>query len=729
MKPAAPRSGVRPRSRACWCWPLRPARPAAGACCARPLQDALARAAGVPVQTSGRFDARLLWRPRLDVEQLTIGAGGGVEAPHLLQGRDVLLEWRWSDLWRWRRGETLRVRALQAGALDLRLLRNADGHATWQLGSADRQPKDDDPRRNGLPRIGLLAVNDGRIVVDDRITDTQLQIGLQGREAEGAGTSGYRASVTGRYRALPLNLQLQSGSALPLLQDDEDDTTHPTTNLLVKGEVGAARISFDGRAASLLGARQVEGALQFGGPSLAQVGEPLGVTLPQTPAFQLNGRIGHDAGVWSLRAERATIGASQLAGDFRYDTRAKPPRLSGRLDGPRLLLADLGPSIGAETGGTRAKPPPDVPRQAGRVLPQRRFDLPSLRAMDADVQVAIDELVFGTDAMAPMRGLRTHVRLNGGVLELQQLKAGVAGGQASGATRLDSNANPPKWGAQLRFGGVDIAGWLRGARTPEGKRKEPAPTDTKQLKQQRNEARQQPDEAPPAYVTGVLDADFDVTGAGRSTAEILASMDGHTDVTLRDGTMSHLITEALGLDLAQALGVLIRGDRPLPVRCARVAFAVNDGVLKTERAVIDNVDTTVRIGGTIDLRNEALGLVARARPKDMSPIALRSPVTITGTLGAPQIGVEGTRIAGRVLGAVALGSRVSAAGVDSAVRSGRKGTVGSLPAARNRRCAAGGGSVGTLGFFDARRIRRALIRSAPTHSRRRRMPPPASSMR
>jgi len=622
-----------------------------------PLQDALARAAGVPVQSSGRFHARLLWRPRLEVEQITVGAGGGVDAPHLLQGRDVALEWRWGDLWRWQRGATLRVRALQAGALDLRLLRNADGHATWQLGGTDRRPKDDDKERAGLPRIGILAVSDGRIVVDDRVTDTQLQIGLQGREAEGgAGSSGYRASVSGRFRALPLELQLQSGSALPLLQDDEDDTRHPTTNLMVKGELGKARIQFDGRAASLLGARQFDGALQFGGPSLAQVGEPLGITLPHTPAFQLNGRIGHDGGVWSLRAERATIGASQLAGDFRYDTRAKPPRLSGRLEGPRLLLADLGPSIGAETGGTAAQPPPHAPRQAGRVLPQRRFDLPSLRAMDADVQVAIDELVFGTDAMAPMRGLRTHVLLNGGVLELQQLRAGVAGGQASGLTKLDSNAKPPKWTAQMRFGGIDIAGWLRGVRTSEGQRKEPAPTNTRQLKQQRTEARQQREQAPTAYVTGVLEADFDVTGAGRSAAEILASMDGRTDLTLRDGTLSHLITEALGLDVAQALGVAIRGDEPLPLRCARFAFGVNDGVLKLQRGVLDNADSTIRVGGTIDLRNEALGLVARVRPKDVSPISLRSPVTVTGTLGAPSVGIQGKQLTGRVLGAVALGS-------------------------------------------------------------------------
>ncbi|HVQ05600.1 MAG TPA: AsmA family protein, partial [Burkholderiaceae bacterium] len=576
----------------------------------------------------------------------------------LFEGRNVVLEWSWGALWRWRRGEPLRLRTLQAGTLDLQLLRAADGRATWQLGRGQQRPKNDD-ERGDLPRVGLLAVNDGRIVVDDRITDTQLQVALQGREQEGAAGqtgSGYRVTVSGRYRAMPLNLQLQSGCALPLLQGDEDNTQHPSSSLIVKGAVGAARVSFDGRASALLGARQFDGAIQFAGPSLAKVADPFGVTLPQTPAFELRGRLAHDAGVWHLVAERATIGASRLGGDFRYDSLSKPPRLSGQLSGPRLSLADLGPSIGAETGGTPKRLAPDARPRNGRVLPQRQFDVPSLRAMDADVQVAVDELDFDTSAMAPMRGLRAHVLLNRGVLELQNLKASVAGGQASGTTRLDSNANPPKWGAQMHFGGVDIAGWLRGARTPEGKEKEPAPTNTRAQKQQREQARQQPDRPPPAYVTGVLEADFNLTGAGRSTAQILGSMDGRSDIILREGTLSHLVTEALGLDLAQALGVVIRGDRPLPLRCARFTFGVNDGVFKVERGVLDNPDTTIRVGGTLNLRTEALGLVARARPKDVSPVSLRSPITITGTFSEPQIGVQGKRLTGRLLGAIALGS-------------------------------------------------------------------------
>jgi hypothetical protein len=92
------------------------------------------------------------------------------------------------------------------------------------------------------------------------------------------------------------------------------------------------------------------------------------------------------------------------------------------------------------------------------------------------------------------------------------------------------------------------------------------------------------------------------------------------------------------------------------LRCARLTFALDDGVLTVQRGVFDNPDTTIRVGGTVDLRTEALGLVARARPKDISPVSLRSPVTVTGTLSEPQIGVQGARLGGRVLGAIVLGS-------------------------------------------------------------------------
>ena len=624
-----------------------------------PLQNAMTRTAGVPVTLEGKFRTHLLWNPRLQVDQLQVAPGGGVEVPHLLKAREVKLAWRWGDVWRWRGGETLRLQALEAATLDAHLVRGKDGRASWQLGTPDAaKAKPDADALDSLPRFGLLRVGAGQIAVDDALSQTKLTVELQGGEGEALpdGTRpGYRGTVAGRWKALPMALTLRTGSALPLLQDAENDA-RPST-LRVEGSAGAAKVFFDGTASALLGERQLQGQLRLSGPSLARVGAPLAVTLPQTPPFDLRGSIGYDSGVWRLQAERATVGRSQLEGEFRFDTRPTPARLSGRLGGTRLALADLGPSVGAPAAGAASA----SASAGGKVLPQQRFDLPSMRAMDADVQVAIAELDFGSESLAPLKDLQTHLLLQGGVLRLQSLKASVAGGQFSGSTSLDANGDPARWATDLKFSGIDVAGWVRGLNAQPDQPAAPAAGNKAALKARRNEARSGGSQPVQAYLTGALSGRLQATGRGRSTAEILSTLDGQAQMRLTDGTLSHLVTELAGLDLAQALGVLIRQDRPLPLRCALLDLQLQNGVVRPLRAVLDNADSTLRLAGQVDLRDETLALQAQVKPKDFSPLSLRVPVVITGTLGAPVVGVDGKRLAGKALGMLALAAVVAPA--------------------------------------------------------------------
>ncbi len=643
----------------------------------RPLQNAMSDAAGVPVTLDGQFSTHLLWNPRLQIDHLQVAPGGSVQVPHLLDARQVTLAWAWGDVWRWRRGDTLRLRSLQAETLDAHLVRTKDGRASWQLGATPTPAKADEPTPDplaGLPTLGLLRVDAGHIVVNDAPSQTGLTVDLRGGEGDASpdgsdgrvGTdgkdgkrAGYRATVVGHWQALPVNLQVRTGSALPLLQDAEHASTGNSTGdgtpgkLRVEGTAGAAKLLFDGTASALLGERQLQGELRLRGPSLAQVGAPLKITLPQTPPFDLHGKISHDNGVWHLVAQRATIGRSQLNGDFRFDTRATPGRLTGRLGGTRLALADLGPSVGAAPAGSASAPAASATSKA-KVLPQRRFDLPSLRAMDADVQVAIAELDFGSASLAPLKDLQTQLLLQGGVLKLQALKASVAGGQFNGSTSLDANNEPARWTTDMRFAGIDVAGWVRGVNTEAGKTAAPAPTGKAALKARREAALQGGAQPVRDYITGTLTGRLRATGRGRSTAEILSTLDGQAQVQLNDGTLSHLVTELAGLDLAQALGVLIRQDQPLPLRCAVFDLQLQNGVVRPRRAVLDNSDSTLRVVGQVDLRDETLALQVQVKPKDFSPLAPRVPIVISGTLGAPSLGVDGKRLAGKVLGAIAL---------------------------------------------------------------------------
>lgn len=619
----------------------------------QPMERAMARGAGVPVVLQGDVKLHLFWRPRLAVGHLQIASDERFKVPHLLDAQGVELAWTWGDVWRWRQGERLRVHSLQADQLDAQLVRLKDGSANWQLGAPQPEDAQSDPMAS-LPRFGTLLMKQGRIDWNDARQDVDLKVAVQGSEGEAvAGAdAGYVATFSGRYQALPLKLNVRAGSTLPLLQDADGAAGAPWVPLRVEGSVGSSRLLFDGQAAALLGSPRLQGKVEFKGRSLAAVGDPLGITLPQTPPFDLRGTLDHEAGAWRLKAQRAVVGSSQLAGDLLFDQRQTPAKLSGQLTGSRLALADLGPAIGGQGGDTTR----DDATTPGRVLPQRRFDLPSLKAMDADVQVDISQLDFGTTAMAPLQNLKTRVRLAGGVLKLDDLKATVSGGSIAGSTQFDANASPAAWVAKLDFKAIDMAGWLRGLSTDGAPASAPVAKGAATLKKERNQARQGGDQVVQSYLTGLLFGTVHVRGAGRSTAEILSSLDGPVQLTLRDGTLSHLATEAMGLDVAESLGVLIRGDQPLPLRCARFDMVARNGVLAPTLAVIDSADSTTRISGQVNLRDESLALRVVTRSHDWSPLSLRTPVTVSGTLADPQIGIEAQGLVGRVLGAVALGA-------------------------------------------------------------------------
>jgi AsmA family protein len=619
----------------------------------QPLERAMTGAAKVPVKLQGAVKLHLVWRPRLEVDHLHIASDPRFKAPHLLDAQRITLAWRWGDVWRWRRGDTLHLQALRADVLDAHLVRTADGAANWQLG-ADETPAQETAAELALPSFGELTIGQGQIAWVDAMQDVEVAVQVRGRE--GSATSGpdtgYEASITGRYRALPLKLDVRAGSTLPLLQDPDTASDAPWVPVRIEGKVAATRVLFDGQAASLLGTPRMQGKVEVAGPSLADAAKPLGLTLPRTPPYDVRGDLQQDAGVWRFKTTRAHIGSSRLQGDLQYQQRTQPPRLSGTLTGPRLALADLGPAIGGDSGADTAK----AGTKGNRALPQRRFDLPSLKAMDADVQVAIQELDFGTEAMAPMRQLKTHLLLDKGVLRMESLQAVVSGGQVKGMTALDSNADPAKWEARLAFDGIDMAGWIRGLRPDSAEGKAPPATATAALKRERKEARQGGEQSVQAYLTGELHGNMHLRGAGQSTAEILGSADGPLRLALRDATLSHLITEAMGIDVAQALEVIITGDRPLPLRCAQFDLVARNGVIKPTRAVIDNKDSTVWITGQVSLRDESLDLHVVTRPKDWSLLSLRTPVTIKGSLSDPAVGIEAQGLAGRVLGALALGA-------------------------------------------------------------------------
>lgn len=575
----------------------------------------------------------LLGRVTVEAAHLEIGAPAWSKAPHMLLARDAQLTLGYADLIRAAFGAPLHIRELRAAELDGRLERRADGKASWQFGAKTDTPDAALPPAR-LPTFGRLAVGAGTVVLRDALIDMSLDgkfsLTDSSLAATGGAANGMQFNAKGMYRQQPMNIEMQSNGVLAVVADDAQSAALPVT-LNVKS--GAASLSFKGTATDALELTALKGRFVVQGPSLAAVGDPLRVTLPTTGPFRAEGLIAKEGLVWNVLFDQVSIGSSRLAGAFTFDPRPRLPMLSGRLSGTRLMLADLGPAVGAPVRKGSAAPlaaAASAPAQkkvgrSGHVLPNREFDLPALRAMNANVLIHIDNLDLGSSFLQPLKPLTTHLVLNDGVLTLREFDARTGQGSLAGTVQLDGRDAQALWSADMRWDGVRLESWIQQTRS---------------------------DSAPP-YVTGRLNGRARVAGQGKSTAAILGSLRGEVRMNVVGGTISHLAVEAAGLDVAEGLGMLIKGDDSLVMQCTVVDLVGEQGLFRPRVFVLDTKDSTLWVDGSLSFATEALDLKVVTTPKDFSPFTLRTPLRVRGSFADPTISLDKGRLGTR-LGAAAL---------------------------------------------------------------------------
>ena len=657
----------------------------------------------------------LLGGIKLKAGYIEIGAPAWSSAPYMLLARDAHLILGYADLWRAHRGEPLRIRELRAGQLDGQFERLADGRASWQFGKKTDVPDTaEQPPR--MPVFGRLQVDSGTIVYRDALMAVDLDgrfslvdgsklsaagvppasgpakesvvpsTGPSSGPAPGTATitagpvAGLQFKAKGSYRKLPLSIDVQTSGVLPLIADDAAVTALPVT---IDAHIGRATAVFRGTATDAVHLTALQGRFVVQGPSLAAVGDPVGITLPTTGAFHTEGQLVKQGVVWNVVLDHMSIGTSRLAGAFTYDPRPRLPLLSGRLTGTRLALADLAPAVGGavkkvpamvvekkpnpamdkrpttvvdkrpapmvEKGLTQvgkgltqvdkgltqvgkgstlvAEPaaPQRVNATPGRMLPDHEFDLPSLRAMNANVLIAIDTVDLGSGLLEPLKPLHTHLVLTDGVLTLHDIDARTGQGHLSGTVEFDGRDAQALWTANVRWDGVRLERWIHQERA---------------------------NNAPP-WASGSLSGQARVAGQGKSTAAILGNLRGGVRMNLVNGTISHLAVEAAGLDVAESLGMLIKGDDSLRIQCSVADLVAEKGVLRPRALVLDTTDSTLWVEGSLSLASEAIDLRVSSAPKDFSPLTLRAPIQLRGSFANPSVSVEKGKL-GMRLGASAL---------------------------------------------------------------------------
>jgi uncharacterized protein involved in outer membrane biogenesis len=515
----------------------------------------------------------------------------------------------------------------------LGLQMEADGRRTWALGG------DTSDERN-VPVIGMLVVDEGsaHFVARHEGADIRTDFAIEGapQAAPAPGTVGpampLRFKAQGTWQKEAFTVEGRTGNVLHLsgpLQQPFPAEVHAAagqTNLRARGSI-ASLGTLDGANVNF----------QLQGPNLAALYKLVGVVLPETPRYAVAGQLSKQGAVWHVRQLSGRLGDSDVAGELAYDRSRQVPQLTGQLQSRSLDFDDLAPLVGMADqprgrGATQKAAAAQAPAAAGgkkpkdpnrKVLPTAPLDVSRLKAMNADVRFSAARIVDAPNL--PLDRVSTHVLLKDGVLLLEPLDMGIAGGRVAGRLRVDANMAPAAVEVKLDARAMELSRLFPGSRI--------------------NQAN-----------VGKIHGEIDLRARGSTTAQMLGSSSGNVAMLMGRGQISNLLLELAGLDGAEIVKFLLGGDTRVQLRCAALAFDVNNGLMTSRAFVLDTSDTVFYGNGSLNLATEGIDLVVRPYPKDASILSLRSPLKVSGTLGAPQGGLDRGALAGRAGLALALGA-------------------------------------------------------------------------
>ncbi|MCP6696532.1 AsmA family protein [Pseudomonas donghuensis] len=578
----------------------------------------------------GGWRAWLPW-PHFIAEDLTLGNPDWLKEPQMVGLKRV--EFRLAPL-------PLLVQRIVIPRIDLNqptasLKRLADGRANWTF---DFGPKDEQAQPSEwVLDIGAIGFDKGQVSVYDQTLKTRLDVlidplgkpipfsDIVGKaSAQKAGSAqdyAFGLMVKGRYKGQTLAGTGKIGGLLAL-----QDASQPFP-LQADMAIGDTRIAVAGTLTDPRNLGALDLRLRLSGASLGNLYPLTGVTLPDSPPYATDGHLTaklHEPGGAVFRYEgfNGKIGDSDIHGDLAFVASQPRPKLTGKLVSNQLLFKDLAPLIGADSNAQQKARGGASKQPAGKVLPVEEFRTERWRTMDADVTFSGKRIVHSAEL--PFTDLSSHFVLDDGVLRLEPLRFGIAGGKLDAQVRLDGRSVPLQGRAQLSARNFKL----------------------KQLF---------PTFEPMKTSFGELNGDADISGRGNSVAALLATANGDLKMLINDGAISRGLMEIAGLNVGNYVVGKLFGDKEVKINCAAADFGIKDGLATTRVFVFDTENAIIYIDGTANFASEQLDLKINPESKGVRLFSLRSPLYVRGPFAKPSAGVQALPLALRGAGMVALG--------------------------------------------------------------------------
>lgn len=509
----------------------------------------------------------------------------------------------------------------------LGLQAESDGRRTWALAR-------DTSDAGAVPDIGSLLVDQGTLSYIDSVQEARVDVQFS-IAAESSRELPLDFNAAGQWKGKKMTAKGRTGGVLKLSKN-----VAGSFPLQVDALVGFTSLKLNGTITDLTELSGVDVSFDMQGRNLDELYKFTGVVLPSTPPYKVRGKLVRQGNSWVASQMQGTLGSSDVSGALTFDQSAEVAMLTGKLQSKLLDFEDLAPVIGLAplTRKSGIKKPPSSPKAeqaaassaapkaspanaSGRVLPTAVLDLAKLKSMNADVTYTASSIRHVKEL--PLDKGSVHVVLKSGVLQLDPISLGVAGGSIAGTIKIDSNLAPAAFNARLDVRGAQL------------NRLFPTIETTKSS-------------------LGKVSGKFDLNGRGNSAAQVLAGASGDVAMLMGRGEISNILLEFVGLDGGEVIKFLVRGDRNVQLRCAAAAFDVKQGIMTSRAIVLDTSDTVINGSGRVSFADETLDLVLNPAPKDFSILSFRSPLKIGGTFAAPTAFPDKTALAGRAGIALAL---------------------------------------------------------------------------
>jgi hypothetical protein len=599
------------------------------------IEGAASAALGRKVAINGDWHVHLSFSPTLVADQVTIAN------PSDWQGDNPPGDM--ADI-----GEiTLQIKfwPLLAGRADIPQLilatpkidleRRADGAANWTMASSNKPTH--------FPLIRNLTITGGALHIADAKRKLVFDGSLDSHETRGDAEP-FFIEGKGALNREPFLLQVRGDSLLSV----SPDTPYNFTAMM---HAGATKIDATGKVERPFDFGVFDTSLKVSGNDLADLYYFTGVAFPNTPAYNLSGQLHRDGQKYEIKKLAGKVGNSDLSGTFAVDDSGKRPDVTANLESKNLDFNDLGALLGGDRAGrtvsnaapaktaepstisqieniarnaANQKTAPPAPTSGARLLPDAPLQVSRVRDMDAKVTYRADS-VKAVDI--PLTEVSLTLNLKDGVMNLDPLSFRLRQGKLAGAVKIDARADKPVVDLDMKLTDAQLDQFFVAKAGGE------------------------------PSLTGSILARAKLHGTGLSVHEAAGDADGNVTLVVPHGEIRKAFAELMGIDVATGLGLLMSGDQTkADMRCAVADFHARNGELIADNILIDTDVVMATGGGDVNLKSEAVNLSLEGHPKKLRLLHLMAPITVTGTLSSPKVGVNAGKAVAQAGVAVALGA-------------------------------------------------------------------------